>query len=127
MQSEEFALNQIIGLQGDWKDAEDLLYLNAIIDPKAHMTLDVEINSLAALKLVDLGAMGIFMHPRFAEKCNAILWLKVVLQEVKIIDGRMINSRLSMREIIVGCHWRSSRERLVANITNTMSSRESLS
>ena len=108
LQSEKSALNRVIGLQRDSEDAQDLLYLHAIIDHEAHVTLDVEINNLAALTLVNSEAIGIFMHPRFVEKCNAILLFKVAPREVKVIDGPIINSGLIMHktivEVVVGDH-----------------------
>ena len=41
-------------------------------------------------------------------KCNAILQLKVAPQEVKVIDGQMINSRFithkTTLEVVIGDH-----------------------
>lgn len=43
-----------------------LLYLRTTIDPKAHLMLKAQINSLAIVTLIDSGAIGVFMHPNFA-------------------------------------------------------------
>ena len=42
-------------------------YLRATMDPEAHLTLQAHINSISALSLNDFGAIGIFMHPSFAQ------------------------------------------------------------
>lgn len=88
------------------------------MDPGAHLTLNAKINDLEALTLVDSGATGVFMHPTFALKCNAIIQTKKVPREVRVIDGRVINSGLitheAQVELVIGDH----RETLVADITN---------
>ena len=96
----------------------DLLYLHATLDPDAHMTLNAEINSVPSLTLVDLGATEIFMHPSFVEQCNAVLQLKAVLHEVRVIDGRMISYGLITHEAIVELIIGNHRERLVADVIN---------
>ena len=53
------------------------LYLRAIVDLDAHLTLDAQINSLKALTLVDSRATGVFMQPPFAKQCKAEVWREV--------------------------------------------------
>ena len=95
------------------------IFLRATTDPEGHLTMDAKINSLAALTLVDSGATGMFMHPDFAAQCNTLIWPRSVPREVRVIDGRMINSGLITHQaevrMIVGNHS----ETLVADITNT--------
>ena len=53
-----------------------LLYLQAIIDLGAHLTLIGRINLLTIQPLVDLGAIEEFMHPNFVHKHHAIIGSK---------------------------------------------------
>lgn len=106
-------------IQEDPGSVSSPLSLRATLEPEAHVTLDATINSMAASTLVDSGATGIFMHPRFAEECNATLQLKRAPREVRVIDGRMINSGLITHEAVVELVIGSHREKLVADITNT--------
>jgi hypothetical protein len=94
-------------------------YVRATIDPGQHLSLHAKINSIPGLTLVDSGATGIFMHPKFAKQCNAVIQAKKVPREVRVIDGRVINSGLithqAQVEFIIGDH----KEILVADLTNT--------
>ena len=47
------------------------LYLYTTIDLGVHLTLNAQINSQVATALVDSGATRIFMHPKFAQHCQA--------------------------------------------------------
>lgn len=86
----------------------DLVYLHATIDVGVHVTLDAEVNSVAAFTLVDSGAMGVFMHVKFVEQCNAILQPKLVPRDVRVIDEWVISSELipheTTIELIIGDH-----------------------
>lgn len=95
------------------------LYLRATTDPEAQLTLNAQINFLAAITLVDSGATGIFMHPDFAQECRAEIKPKVAPREVRVIDGRMINSGLITHEAKVELRVGDHKELLVADITNT--------
>ena len=96
-----------------------LLYLRATIDPGVHLILNAQINSQAASALVDSGATGIFMNSKFAQDCQAIIKAKEVPREVRIIDGKVINSGLINHEATVELKVRNHRETLIADITNT--------
>ena len=96
----------------------DLLYLRATIDAEAHLTLKAEVNSMAALVLVDSSATGIFIHPEFAQQCNAKLQPKKIPREVRVIDGRIINSSLITQEATIEVNIGDHHETLVADITN---------
>lgn len=113
---EECTLHEPLGTQ---ECISTPLYLRATVDSGAHLTLDAKINSFEALTLVDSGATGVFMHPEFASQCNAIIKQKEVPREVRVIDGRVINSGLithqAQVELIIGNH----QESLMADITNT--------
>ena len=76
-----------------------LLYLKATNDLGLHLILDIQVNFQTATALVDSGATGIFMHPKFVWDCKAEVKVKVVLRE--IIDGRIINSKLITHEATV--------------------------
>lgn len=93
--------------------------MRATIDPEAYLTLKAEINGLAASTLVDSGATGIFMHPTFARECKAEVRPKLIPREVRLIDGRAINSGLITQEVTVDIQVGSHKEKLVADITNT--------
>ena len=97
----------------------DYLYLRATIDMDANLTLDAHINFLKALILVDLGAIGVFMHPNFAKQCKTVIRRKVTPREVWMIDERVINpghiTHQAEVEQVIGSH----REVLLADITNT--------
>lgn len=95
------------------------LSLRATTDPGAHLTLDAMINSIAATTLVDSGATGVFMHPQFAQICGATVTTKDIPREVRVIDGRRINSGLIIHEATVELQVNDHREVLVADITNT--------
>lgn len=97
----------------------DLQYLRATLDPGAHLTLDVEVNGVATLALVDSGATGIFIHPHFAQKCNAIVKTKEHPREVRVIDGRVINSGLITHEATIHLKVEGHCETITADITNT--------
>ena len=96
----------------------DLHYLRATLDLGAHLTLKAKINGMAALALVDSGAIGIFLHPQFAQECGAMVSPRKYLREVRVIDGRMINSGLITHkasvQLVIGDHCKI----LVADITN---------
>ena len=59
------------------------------------------------------------MHPIFARKCKAEVRSKLIPREVRLIDGRAINSRLITQEVIVNLQVGNHEEKLVADITNT--------
>ena len=67
------------------------MYLHATIHSEAHLTLNAQINFLAAITLVHFGATGIFMHTDFAQECSAEIKPKIALRKVRVIDGQMIN------------------------------------
>lgn len=96
-----------------------LLYLRATVDAEAHLTLEAEVNSVAAVMLVDSGATGVFIHPNFAQLCNAKVKPKSIPREVRVIDGRVINSGLITQEAIIEVKIGDHYETLVADITNT--------
>lgn len=81
--------------------------------------MDARINSFTATTLVDSGATGVFMHRDFARNCRAEIRAKLTPREVRVIDGRIINSGLITHEatfeLIVGDHC----ETIVADLTNT--------
>jgi len=77
LQREIYSLSSIGGFSKGPKEGLDPLYLCATIDLRAHVTLEAEVNFVAALTLVDSGATGVFMHPKFAKQCNAILQPKM--------------------------------------------------
>lgn len=89
------------------------------MDPGVHLTLNATINSLPATTLVDSGATGVFIHPLFARKCHAEIRPKLVPREVRVIDGRIINSGLITHEAVVELQVENHHERLTADITNT--------
>ena len=97
----------------------DLQYLRATLDPRAHLTLKAKINGVAALALVDSGAIGIFLHSQFTQECGAVVSPREYPCEVRMIDGRVINCGLITHEasvqVMIGDHCKI----LVANITNT--------
>lgn len=95
------------------------LYLRATMDPGAHLTVVGHINSVAAEPLVDSGATGVFMHPDFAIKCNALIKPKEVPREVRVIDGREISSGLITHDATVRLDISGHQELLVADLTNT--------
>ena len=95
------------------------LYLHATIDPKVHLTLNAQINSQAATALVDSRATGIFMNSKFAQDFQAMIKAKEVPREVRVIDGKVINSGLITHEAIVELKVGNHRETLIADITNT--------
>ena len=43
---------------------------------------------------MDSGTTGLFMHPKFPQDCKAEIKTKMVPREVRVIDGRIINSGL---------------------------------
>ena len=59
------------------------------------------------------------MHSKFAEDCQAMIKAKEVPQEVKVIDNRVINSRLITHEAIVELKVGNHQEIFIADITNT--------
>ena len=72
---------QECNLQGKDRATElDLLCLCATIDMVAHLMLAREVNSVAALVLIDSGATKIFIHPEFAQVCHAELNQKGLLR-----------------------------------------------
>lgn len=95
------------------------LYLRAMIDPESHLILDCTINSVKAHSLIDSGATGIFVNPQFIKECHAEIRTKAVPREVRVIDGRMINSGLITKEAILTLCIGQHQETLVADITNT--------
>lgn len=96
----------------------DSLYLRST-DPGAHLTLHAIINSCKAFILIDSGATGIFMHPKFVETCKAITHLKDNPREVRVIDGRVIDSGLITHQAQVELFIGNHHEMLLAEITNT--------
>lgn len=94
-------------------------YLRATIEQGSHVTLEAQLNSRGATALVDSGATGIFMHPQFAQDCQAEIKAKAIPREVRVIDGRMINSGLITHEASVELQVGDHREWLTADITNT--------
>lgn len=97
----------------------DPLYLTATVDPGAHITLSGHINSMKAELLIDSGATGVFMHPDFAQRCQAVVRLKSVPREVRVIDGRLINSGLITHEATVELVVADHKEILLVDLTNT--------
>lgn len=65
------------------------------------MTLNAQINSLVARTFVDSQVTEVFIHPNFVQECIAKIRPKVILREVQVINGRMINSRLITHEAMV--------------------------
>ena len=59
------------------------------------------------------------MHPKFAQDCRARIKAKEVPREVRIIDGRVINSGLMTHEAIVELKVGNHQETLIIDITNT--------
>ena len=96
------------------------LYIRATVDPGTHLTVTGHINSVLVQPLVDSGATGIFMHPEFANKCQAAIRLKRIPREVRVIDGRVIRSGLITHEATVELNIGGHREILVADLTNTV-------
>ena len=94
-------------------------YFHATIDPGVHLTLNAQINSQVATALVDSKATGIFMNQKFAQDCQTMIKAKEVPQEVRVIDGRVINSRLITHEAIVELKVENHQETLIADITST--------
>lgn len=93
-------------------------YLRATMEQGSHVTLEAQLNSRRATALVDSGATGIFMHPQFAQNCQAEIKAKAIPREVRVIDGRMINSGLITHEASVELQIGDHREWLTADITN---------
>ena len=100
------------------KKGMDSLYLRST-DPGAHLTLHAIINSCKAFILIDSGAIGIFMHPKFVETCKAITHLKDNPREVRVIDGRVIDSGLITHQAQVELFIGNHHEMLLAEINNT--------
>lgn len=59
------------------------------------------------------------MHPVFADKCRAVIRPKKTPREVRVIDGRTIDSGLITHEATVELDINSHRELLIADLTNT--------
>ena len=93
-------------------------YLRATMDLEAHLILQAHINSISTLALIDSRATGIFMHPSFAQQCKAKIRQKVRPREVRVIDGRIINSGLMTQEATFQLQIGDHREECVADITN---------
>ena len=72
-----------------------------------------------ATALVDLGATGIFMHSNFFQDCQTTIKAKEVPREVRVIDGRVINSGFITHEAIVELKVGNHQETLIVDITNT--------
>lgn len=94
-------------------------YLRATTEPGAHLTMDARVNSIATTTLIDSGATGIFMHQDFAQNCGARIQSKKIPQEVRVIDGRVINSGLITHEATFELEVGNHRETIVADLTNT--------
>ena len=98
---------------------EEPLFLRATTDPGTHLTLAGQANGRSATLLVDSGATGVFIHPSFATASNATVTVKSTPREVRVIDGRVINTGLVTHEatfqLVIGDHV----ETLTADITNT--------
>ena len=60
-----------------------------------------------------------FMHPKFASKCNADIRFKDHPREVRLIDGQVIDSGLITHQALVQLVIRDHCEILLAEITNT--------
>ena len=95
------------------------LCVHATIDTEKHLTMNVHMNVVSAVALLDSGATGVFMHPNFAKHCNATIRVKATPHEVRVIDGRIISSRLSTHEASVVFTMGGHQETLRADITNT--------
>ena len=67
---------------------------------------------------MDLKAIGVFMHPNFAHKCQAIIQLKQVLWKVQVIDRRLINFGIITHKATVELDVVGHQELLVANLIN---------
>ena len=97
----------------------DLHYLRATLNPRAHLLLKAKINGMAALAFVDSGATRIFLHLQFVQECGAVVSPREYSHEVRVIDGRVINSSLITHEVsiqlMIGDHCKI----LVVDITNT--------
>lgn len=68
---------------------------------------------------MDSGATGIIMHQDFAQKCGAKVRSKWVPREVRVIDGRVINSGLITHRAIFELEIGNHREIIIADLTNT--------
>ena len=95
------------------------LCIHATINPETHLTLNAQINLLPAITLVDSGATGVFLHPKFAQECKADIRIKSTPRVVRVIDGRIIDSGLITHEATVELMVGNHCETLVADITNT--------
>lgn len=93
--------------------------MRATTEPGTHLTIDARINSIAATTLVDSGATGVFMHHDFARHCGAEMRPKLIPWEVRIIDGRVINSSLITHEATFQLTMGGHHEIIVADHTNT--------
>lgn len=95
------------------------LYVHTTIDNGRHLTMNVYINSVSAVALVDSGATGVFMHPNFVKRCGATMSIKSQPREVRVIDGRIINTGLITHEATVTLAVGNHQEVLLADLTNT--------
>ena len=88
------------------------------MDLGMHLILNVQINLLPAITLMDLEAIGVFMHPTFAQACHTKIQSKVVSREVRVIDGRTISSGLITQEATIELYVEDYQEIVTANLTN---------
>ena len=98
-----------------------LLSIQVTLDPRVHLTLNAQINWLPAITLMDSRAIGVFMHPSFAQACHAKIQSKVAPREVWIIDGKTIKFGLIIQEATIELCVGDHREIATANLINTNS------
>ena len=110
---------EISPLLEDHEAGLDTTFLRATGEPGMHLTLNAKFDALMATALINLGTMGIFIHPKFAKECNAIQRPKDIPREVRMIDGRVISSKLITHEATIKMTIGDHEEILVADITNT--------
>ena len=58
------------------------------------------------------------MHPKSAQDCQATIKAKEVPREVRVIDGKVINSELITHDAIVELKVENHQETLIVDITN---------
>ena len=94
------------------------LNIRTTMNPRVHLTLNAQINSLPPITFMDSGATGVFLHPTFAQACHAKIQSKAVPREVQVIDGRTISFELITQEATIELCMGDHQEIETANLTN---------
>lgn len=63
------------------------------MDIEGHLTIDVHMNNVLAVRLVDYGQYGVmevFMHPDFAKHCDATIRLKTTRERSASLTAELL-------------------------------------